>query len=221
MKQFSISFATITVLLAILFISAGRLDYWQAWEYGAISAVMSLCTRLILRNAPDVAKERAKPGASAKGWDKVLLGVGFLLTLVTLVVAGLDSGRIHWLPQLSCGWSPVGVALTMVGSAIFLLALKENRYFSAVVRIQTDREHTVCSTGPYSVVRHPGYAGMIMGTLGLPFLFTSMWSGIPALLSSVLLIVRTSLEDVALEKELSGYQDYQRATRFRLVPGVW
>jgi protein-S-isoprenylcysteine O-methyltransferase Ste14 len=207
--------------LAVLLVSAGRLSFWQAWEYAAISTFMNLCTRLILRNAPDVAAERAKPGRGAKGWDKALLSLGFLLTVVTLVVAGLDSGRFHWLPQVSWGWSIAGIALTATGSFIFLLAMKENRFFSAVVRIQTERGHTVCKTGPYSVIRHPGYVGMIIGTIGLPFLFTSAWSGIPALLSSVLLVVRASLEDAALEKELLGYCDYQRTTRFRLVPGVW
>ena len=221
MKQFIISSITTVVFLVILLVSAGRLDYWQAWEYAAISTIMNLCTRLILRNAPDVAKERAKPGEGAKGWDKALLGFGFLLNVATLVVAGLDSGRFHWLPQWSLGWFIVGMALTTAGMGIFLLALKENRYFSAVVRIQTDRGHTVCTTGPYRVVRHPGYAGMIIGTIGLPFLFTSTWSSIAALLSSILLVARTSLEDVALEKELLGYSDYQRVTRFRLTPGVW
>jgi len=221
MKRFFISLITTAIFLAILLISAGRFDYWQAWAYGAISTILNLCTRLILRHAPDVAKERAKPGEGARGWDKVLLGVGFLLTLITLVVAGLDSGRFHLWPQPSWDWFLMGVALTTTGSVLFLLALKENRFFSAVVRIQTERGHSVCSTGPYSVVRHPGYAGMILGTMGLPLLFMSVWSGIPALLSSILLIVRTRLEDVALEKELPGYQDYQRATRFRLVPGLW
>ena len=221
MKQLFISMATTIVFLVILLVSAGRLDYWQAWAYTAISTVMNLCMRLILLNAPEVAKERAKPGEGAKGWDKALLGFGFLLNIVTLVVAGLDSGRFNWLPRWSLGWFSIGIALTTAGMGIFLLALKENRYFSAVVRIQTDRGHTVCTTGPYRVVRHPGYAGMIIGTIGLPFLFTSAWSSIPALLSSILLVARTSLEDVALEKELLGYSDYQRITRFRLIPGVW
>ena len=221
MKQLFISMATTIVFLAILLVSAGRLGYWQAWAYAAISTVMNLCMRLILRNAPEVAKERAKPGEGAKGWDKSLLGFGFLLNIVTLLVAGLDAGRFNWLPQLSFGWFIVGTALTTAGMGIFLLAMKENRYFSAVVRIQTDRGHTVCTAGPYRVVRHPGYAGMIIGTIGLPFLFMSAWSGIPALLSSILLIARTSLEDVALEKELVGYRDYQRVTRFRLMPRVW
>lgn len=221
MKHLLISFVTTLVFLTILLVSAGRLGYWQAWVYAVISTLMNLCTRLILRSAPDVAKERAKPGEGAKGWDKSLLGFGFLLNLVTLVVAGLDSGRFHWMPHLSRGWSIVGIALTTAGMVIFLLALKENRYFSAVVRIQTDRGHTVCNTGPYSVVRHPGNAGMIIGTMGFPFLFTSAWSGIPALLSSVLLVARTRLEDTVLENELLGYRDYQRTTRFRLIPHVW
>jgi protein-S-isoprenylcysteine O-methyltransferase Ste14 len=104
---------------------------------------------------------------------------------------------------------------------IFLSAMKENRFFSAVVRIQTDRGHAVCTTGLYSVIRHPGNAGMIIGTMGLPFLFMSTWSGIPALLSSALLVARTRLEDVALEKELLGCREYQQTTRFRLIPGVW
>lgn len=221
MKQLIVSSTTTFVLLVILLASAGRLSYWQAWEYAAISTAMNVCTRLTLRNAPGVAKERAKPGEGAKEWDKVLLGLGFLLTVATLVVAGLDSGRFNWRPQLSWGWSLAGIALTAIGMVIFLLALKENQFFSAVVRIQSDRGHTVCKTGPYSVVRHPGYAGMIIGTLGLPLLLTSVWSGIPSLLSVVLLVARTRLEDATLENELLGYRDYQRTTRFRLLPALW
>ena len=221
MKQLLASLAATLVFLAILLVSAGRLDYWQAWAYAATGTVMNVCTRLVLRNAPDVAKERAKPGKGAKGWDKALLGLGLLLNMVTLVVAGLDSGRFHWPPQLSLSWFIAGVLLTTAGMVIFLLAMKENRFFSAVVRIQTDRGHSVCSTGPYRIVRHPGYAGMIIGTMGLPCLLMSTWSGIPALISVVLLLARTRLEDFALEEELSGYRDYQRTTRFRLIPGVW
>ena len=221
MKQALISLAATGVFLAILLVSAGHLGYWQAWAYAALSIVMNLCTRLTLRSNPEVAKERAKPGKGAKGWDKALLGLGSLLTLVTLVVAGLDSGRFHWLPLLSGVWFIAGMALAAAGTVIFLLAMKENRFFSAVVRVQTDRGHTVCSTGPYGIVRHPGYVGMIIGTLGLPFLLMSLWSGIPALLSSILLVARTRLEDAALEKELLGYREYQRITRFRLLPGVW
>lgn len=209
------------VFLAILLLCAGRLEYWQAWAYAAIGTGINLCTRLVLRNAPETARERAMPGKGAKGWDKALLGLGLLLTLVTLVVAGLDSGRFHWTPRLSWPWAAGGAGLTVAGAAVFLSAMKENRFFSAVVRIQADRGHTVCTTGPYRIVRHPGYAGMIVGTLGLPLLLTSLWSVLPALLSCVLLVARTGLEDAALGRELPGYNDYRRATRWRLVPGVW
>lgn len=80
---------------------------------------------------------------------------------------------------------------------------------------------TVCTTGPYRLIRHPGNAGMIIGTLGLPFLFMSTWSIMPALLSMVLLVKRTHMEDLLLESELNGYREYRRATRFRLMPGIW
>lgn len=221
MKQLLISLTATVIFLAILLVSAGRLDYWQAWVYAAVGTVMNLCTRWVLRSAPEVAKERAKPGKDAKGWDKKLLGFGFLLTLATLIVAGLDSGRYNARPEPRWDWLGVGVALSFAGMVVFLLAMKENRFFSAVVRVQHERGHTVCSTGPYGIIRHPGYAGMIIGTLGLPLLFTSFWSAIPALLSVILVIARTHLEDGALQKELAGYSEYQRVTRFRLVPGVW
>ena len=220
-KQPLISIATPIFFVAVLLVSAGRLSYWQGWLYAAISLLMNFATQLILRNDPDLVKERAKPGAGAKAWDQKLLGLGLLITLTTLVIAGLDSGRYHWSPKLSWIWSIPGLGLNLAGMSIFLLALKENRFFSAVVRIQKDRKQTVCKTGPYKVIRHPGNAGMIIGTMGFPFLFISAWSIIPVLLSIVILVIRTHLEDNMLKEELEGYPDYQQATRFRLIPGIW
>jgi hypothetical protein len=135
------SHVTNAVFLTILLVSAGRLNYWPAWAYAAMGVLMSVLIRLILWNDADLSKERAKPGPGALGWDKKLLGLGLLLTLATLVVAGLDAGRFHWSPRLTWPWSLAGLFLSIVGIGIFLLALKENRYFSAVVRIQSDRGH--------------------------------------------------------------------------------
>ena len=221
LRRLSINLAAIIFFLGVLLISAGRLDYWQGWVYAGLSLLMSLATRLILRNNPDLEKERSKPGAGAKAWDKKLLGLGLLLTLAMLIVAGLDSGRYNWFPHLSWRWFIPGVVLNFAGMTIFLLALKENRFFSAVVRIQNDRKQTVCKTGPYGVIRHPGNAGMIIGTIGLPFLFMSAWSTIPVLLSVTVIVIRTHMEDILLKEELEGYRDYQRTTLFRLVPGIW
>lgn len=220
-KPFLIGFATNLVFLGIILLSAGRLNYWPAWEYAGISVLMNVATRMVLRDEPDLARERAKPGTDAKPWDKKLLGLGLLLTIALLVIAGLDTGRFLWSPHVPWSWSLVGVIISLVGMAIALLAMKENRFFSAVIRVQSDRGHTVCRTGPYSVVRHPGNAGMIIGTLGFPFMFMSVWCAIPALLSVVLLVIRTHLEDLALANELEGYRDYQNSTHYRLMPGIW
>jgi protein-S-isoprenylcysteine O-methyltransferase Ste14 len=218
-RQVVASLAATAFFLAVLLVCAGRLNYWQAWAYAAISLLMNLATQMILRKDPDLVRERRKPGAGAKGWDKVLLGLGLLLTLAMLVIAGLESGRHE--PQLSWMWSIAGVVLSLAGMSIFLLALRENRFFSAVVRIQTDRGQTVCTTGPYSVVRHPGNAGMIIGTMGLPFVLMSVWAMVPAVLSVVLLVTRTHLEDLLLQNELEGYREYKQKTRFLLMPGIW
>lgn len=105
--------------------------------------------------------------------------------------------------------------------SLFLRALRENRFFSSVVRIQRERGHTVCTTGPYRWVRHPGYAGMLIGLLGSPLLLMSTWSAIPTLLFVVLTIARTYWEDAALTEELCGYRDYRASTPDRLFPGLW
>lgn len=207
--------------LAILLLSAGRLSYWPAWVYVAMGVLMSVATRFVLRDNPELADERGKPKSDAKTWDKKLLALGFVLTLAMLVVAGLDAGRFHLRPVLTWPFFAFGLALNLVGMGIFLRALKENRFFSSVVRIQSDRGHTVCSSGPYRVVRHPGYTGMIIGTLGIPLLLMSAWSAIPALLFVALTVVRTHWEDTALTEELAGYREYRESTRYRLFPGIW
>lgn len=207
--------------LAILLLSAGRLSYWPAWVYVATGVLMSVATRFVLRDNPELADERGKPRSDAKTWDKKLLALGFVLTLAMLVVAGLDAGRFHLRPVLTWPFFALGLALNLVGMGIFLRALKENRFFSSVVRIQSDRGHTVCSSGPYRVVRHPGYTGMIIGTLGIPLLLMSAWSAIPALLFVAVTVVRTYKEDTALTEELAGYREYRESTRYRLLPGIW
>lgn len=221
MKAFIPSIVLNSFFLALLLACAGRWNYWPAWAYVIMSLIMSLLTRLVLRGNPELNEERSKPKPNTKRWDKKLLAIGFLLTLVILVVAGLDAGRLHLRPTLSWSHFAIGVTLNLIGMAIFLRALKENRFFSSVVRIQNERGHTVCSTGPYRVVRHPGYVGMIIGTLGIPLLLMSAWSAIPALLFVVVMLVRTRLEDLVLLDELAGYRDYAQSTRYRLLPGVW
>lgn len=221
LKNFLKSSIITLVFLAILLASAGIVGYWQAWIYTGVSLLINLATQFVLRGNPELSNEPSRPGNGSQKWDKALLGIGLLLTIITLVVAGLDTGRNHWSPNFTWSWSLAGAALMIFGSGLFLRSMKENKFFSAVVRIQDERGHSVCMTGPYSVVRHPGYTSMIIGTLGLPLVFLSIWSVIPTILSVILLIVRTIKEDHFLGVELRGYHDYQEETRWLLIPGIW
>ena len=100
-------------------------------------------------------------------------------------------------------------------------ALVENRFFSSVVRIQTDRGHVVCDSGPYRIVRHPGYAGNMLALLGIVLALSSLWTLIPAAAALVIAVIRTTLEDRTLQEELPGYKEYARRVRYRWFPGIY
>src|SRR5262249_13979053 len=117
--------------------------------------------------------------------------------------------------------SGIGYALLLAGLAGMTWAESVNKFFEPTVRIQADRGHTVIDTGPYALVRHPGYVAAFLLVLGLPLSLGSYWALVPAVLACVLLIVRTALEDRTLGEELPGYKEYAQRVRYRLVSGVW
>jgi protein-S-isoprenylcysteine O-methyltransferase Ste14 len=204
---------------AILFISAGRLDWPMAWVYTGVSMVDA--TLLLLVVSPELMQERTHPKADAKGWDQVFARLtGPLGSTLILVVAGLDK-RFGWSAQVPLAAQSIGLAVFVFGMGLMAWAMAVNNYFSLVVRIQKDRGHTVVTGGPYHYVRHPGYVGGILFQLGTPLLLGSMWALIPAGLTVLLLVGRTALEDRTLLKELEGYQEYAQQTHYRLLPGLW
>jgi len=209
------------IFFLILFFSAGRIDYWQGLIYVIIGLIMGTLNYTLLKPDSELLTERAKPGEGSKKWDKALLGLSFLITITMYIIAGLDSGRYHWSPDFHWSLSLIGIFLTASGQLVFLIAQKQNKFFSSTVRIQTDREHTVCETGLYKIVRHPAYLGSIIQLLGFPLLFGSLWSIIPIGFLIILHVTRTYLEDKTLKKELMGYLDYSLKTRYKLIPYVW
>ena len=209
------------IFFAIPFISAGRINYWQGLIYVAIGLTMVLLNFTILRVDSELLKERSRPGENTKKWDKTILGLSFLATISMYITAGLDSGRYHWSADFHWSIYLIGIILTISGQLLFLIAQKQNKFFSSTVRIQTDREHTVCETGLYKIVRHPAYMGSIIQALGFPLLFGSLWSIIPISLLIVLFIIRTDLEDKTLKNELKSYPEYADKTRYKLIPYVW
>ncbi|MEI6695302.1 MAG: isoprenylcysteine carboxylmethyltransferase family protein [Bacteroidota bacterium] len=174
-----------------------------------------------IRNDTELMTERSIVGEGAKLWDKIILGLSTLIYLTTLVVAGIDSGRFQWTPNFHWSIYALGVALIIIGQKVFLTARKENKYFSSIVRIQTDRGQSVCNTGIYKIVRHPGYLGMAISLIALPLVTGSIWSIIPTTIALILLFVRTYFEDETLKKELTGYTEYTHSTRQRLIPKIW
>ena len=209
------------LFFAIIFISAGRIAYCQGLTYVAIGLFMVFLNYTILRIDDQLVKERSKPGEGTKKWDKIILGLSLLVTISMYIVAGLDSGRFHWSPDFHWSLFLLGILLTASGQLLFLVAQKQNNFFSSTVRLQTDRDHVVCETGVYSVVRHPAYLGSIIQSAGFPLLFGSLWSLIPISASVILLITRTNLEDKTLKNELKGYDEYSGKTRYKIIPFVW
>ena len=157
----------------------------------------------------------------AKAWDKVLaplmaMSIGFPL----VIVAGLDH-RYTWSPELPPWLMVTGFVLISLGYAFAVWAMAENRFFSSVVRIQTDRGHVVCDSGPYRFIRHPGYAGNIFPPFGIVLALGSLWTLIPAVVAVIITVIRTALEDQTLQEELPGYRDYAQRVRYRLIPGIY
>ena len=207
--------------LIVLFISAGRINYWQGWLYASVSIISVFLNSLLLVNNRELAEERAAVKADTKSWDKKILGLSALVLIITYIIAGLDSGRFHWSPEFHWSINTVGLLLIMCGEVIFLAAQRQNKFFSSVVRIQTDRGHTVCDTGIYSIIRHPAYFGMILTAIGIPLILGSLWGFVPSGIAIVLTLIRTSLEDKTLINELPGYREYSHKIRYRLFPYVW
>jgi protein-S-isoprenylcysteine O-methyltransferase Ste14 len=205
---------------ALLFVSAGRLDWVWAWVFLGLYLVGILVNSVFMfRHSPETIARRAS-GEGMKGWDKAVSGLWAVAGVVQLIVAGLDV-RYGWSGEFSLFWHLSGVVGFVSGFALFSWAMITNAYFATVVRIQTERGHTVCTTGPYRFVRHPGYVGAILESLALALLLGSAWALIPGAVAALMIVVRTALEDKALQKELPGYPEFSQKTRYRLLPGVW
>ena len=204
-------------------IISGQWDWWEAWGYALASILSFVLSRAIVaRVHPDLIRERARfmEAKDTKPWDKILaplLGIGSILILL---VAGLDRSY-GWSSPFSLIVNILALTGIVIGYAFSSWALVANRFFSGTVRIQTERGHHVVSSGPYRLIRHPGYAGGLLGYVLIPVLLDSLWAFIPAGLLAAVMVVRTALEDRTLQAELPGYAAYAQKTRCRLIPGVW
>ncbi len=209
---------------AIIFLSAGRLDWVWGWVFlGLLAAILISHVLILVPINPELLAERSRGirQEGAKGWDKwVATFAAGMGTVPTWIVAALDV-RFEWSASLPLALHIGGLVGFVLGWALFMWAMGANAFFSEAVRIQEERGHTVVTDGPYRYVRHPGYVGAILALLAIPLLLGSLWALIPAGIAAIGYVVRTALEDKMLREELDGYTEYAQQTRYRLLPTIW
>ena len=211
----------VLIQAALLFVSAGTLGWSAGWWYiGLYVLMLAAATFVMIPNRKEVIEERSKGAQGGKRWDTWLTRLMIIPSLGLLVLAGLDQ-RWSWTPPLPAWVRLSGGLLFLLGYALVLWAMYANKFFSQVVRIQTERGHVAVTAGPYRIVRHPGYLGITTSMLGAVFLLDCPYGLACFLLYLVLIILRTRLEDRTLLAELPGYPEFAARTKFRLVPGLW
>jgi protein-S-isoprenylcysteine O-methyltransferase Ste14 len=204
-----------------LFWSAGQINWWPAWASLAVMFIWTVATAVVIvRSNPALLVERLGPRKGAKAWDTVILSLLGVAQLVRYVTAGLDQ-RYGWTGGFPFVAQFAALAACVLGYALVVWATASNAFFSQIVRIQAERGHMVVTGGPYRYVRHPAYVGAIVYELAVSILLASWSAFIISILSTILLILRTILEDRVLLTELNGYKNYARRVRFRLFPGLW
>jgi protein-S-isoprenylcysteine O-methyltransferase Ste14 len=209
------------LVAAITFLAAGRLDWVGGWALVGIMVANLVTSAVILvPRRPELLVERSGLQKGTKGWDIALALLVAYGPLFVAIIAGLDV-RYRWAPPLGLIRLAAAAVLVVPAAALVLWAMLSNPFFSATVRIQEERGHAVATGGPYRFVRHPGYAGAILFNVGTALALGSTWGLVPLGIFLVAILTRTALEDRTLRRELAGYGDYARRTRWGLVPGLW
>jgi protein-S-isoprenylcysteine O-methyltransferase Ste14 len=221
--QQSIKVLLFTLVLAVLlFVSSGHIRWIMAWVYIFVYVSGSaLTTMIMLHNNPDLLRERSQIKQDAKPWDRVLAPMmAGVCPAATVVVAGLDM-RFGRSTPIPIAIQIAAVAVAVCAHILLSWAMVTNSFFSAIVRIQKDRGHSVVSRGPYKYIRHPGYVGILLFALATPAILNSWWAYIPVSFTLCAGIMRTTFEDKTLKEELPGYKNYANEVCYRLLPGVW
>ena len=224
LKLLAAQIAGMALVFALaLFLAAGTVAWPAGWAFLVLFFGFTVALSVwLLRHNPGLLTERmtgiGKP--DQKTWDKVFFGAANVIFLAWLVLMPLDAVRFHW--SHMPGWLQVAGALLMLGSFyLFFLTFGENAYLSPAVRVQTEREQTVVSTGPYHYVRHPMYATAIIMLTGATLLLGSWYGLLPLLALAVGIALRAVQEERTLRAELPGYDAYMAQVKYRLIPYVW
>lgn len=212
----------VVALGALLFASAGTLDWPAAWVFLAVSAILGpACGLWLAKTDPALLAERLQPTfqADQPAADKKFMLTFVAVMLIWLAAIGLDR-RAH-ASDVPLVLQALGLAMYLLSTAFIMWVFRENSFAAPVVKVQAERHHRVISSGPYAFVRHPMYSGIMLFFVGVPLLLGSWWGVAITPVFAVLFAIRARIEERALVEGLPDYADYAARVRYRLVPGLW
>ena len=206
----------------IFFLASGDLSIVSAWIFFALGIVVSILNFFYyVKINPKLANIRGEKQKGTKSWDLKILGAYFLLNIFVIpMIVGLDVGRFKF-SNLGISFFILGLGMYIIGNSIAFWAVFNNNHFEGTARIQKDRDHKVATSGPYRIIRHPGYLSMILMGMAMPFMIGSLFGSLLSIITTILVIIRTFLEDKMLQNELDGYKEYSKKTKYRILPFIW
>lgn len=216
LKAYLVPVIIMIVLGLVWFLPAGSLGFWQAWILWSIFSILTLfITAYFLRKDPGLLSRRMK--VKEKDPSPGIIRVLSLLSMLTYVMPGFDF-RFHW-SAVPVWLVIVANVIVFIGYVLIIIVFRENSFASTV--IQVEQEQPVITTGPYAMVRHPMYLGLLIMELFTPLALGSYWALIFALLFIPTNIFRIRKEEKLLLQDLPGYKDYLNKTPYRLIPLIW
>jgi protein-S-isoprenylcysteine O-methyltransferase Ste14 len=216
LKAYLVPLIIMIVMGLVLFLPAGSLQYWQGWIWWSIISAMTLfITAYFLKKDPGLLSRRMK--VTEKERQPLIIRILSLLSMFTFLIPGFDY-RFHW-SAVPAGVVIAANAIVLIGYAFIFFIFKENSYASTV--IQVEEEQPIISIGPYAIVRHPMYLGLLLVILFTPLALGSYWALIFASLFIPTIIFRIRKEEEVLLRDLPGYADYCIKTRYRMIPSIW
>lgn len=221
-KSFLAPIRWIVITALVFFLSSGEINNLRVWIYFVVYAAGGIIIGIILkRKSPKLLNDRGKMQEGTKQFDKYIILTYFLFAIIiTPLFAGIDK-RFNLTTPLPFFYLYAGIVLYIISTIFSTWPMLHNPFFEGTVRIQKEKNHKVINTGPYRIVRHPGYLGMLLGSISLPLAFGSVLAFIPLIIMIALVLIRTYFEDSTLQKELTGYSEYCKEVRYRLIPFIW
>lgn len=221
-KTFLAPIIWITITALVFFLASGEINHLRVWIYSGVYVVGGLIIGVILiKKSPKLLNNRGKKQEGTKQFDTYILLTYFLFSIIlTPLIAGIDK-RLNLSYAMPFYSLYAGIILYILSAIFSTWAMLHNPFFEGNLRIQKDKNHTVINTGPYKIVRHPGYLGMLSASIALVLALGSIAACIPLIIMILLIIIRTYYEDITLQKELIGYAEYCNEVTYRLIPFIW